>query len=57
MLPDAPYSGTGVSSKDCAVKMNKDKKDILYCVDLQKELFSAIGSVNVTSKTRGYLVY
>ena len=58
ILLDAPCSGTGVVSKDPAVKANKSEKDIHRCSHLQKELIlAAIDSVTAASKTGGFVVY
>ncbi|XP_065175718.1 probable 28S rRNA (cytosine(4447)-C(5))-methyltransferase [Sycon ciliatum] len=58
VLVDAPCSGTGVISKDPAVKMSKDDKDIQRCSHIQRELLlAAIDSCNAKSSSGGYVVY
>jgi len=58
ILVDAPCSGTGVISKDSAVKTSKDPIDIQRCSTIQRQiLLEAIDCLNHKSKTGGYLVY
>merc|ERR1712079_18323 len=58
VLLDAPYSGTGVISKDESAKMSKDDKDIHLCSHLQKELIlAAIDCLDHKSNTGGYPVH
>ncbi|KAL8574785.1 rRNA (cytosine-C5-)-methyltransferase nop2 [Nucella lapillus] len=54
VLLDAPCSGTGVVSKDNAVKVSKDEKDIHRCSHLQKELILAAIDC---CKVGGHVVY
>jgi ribosomal RNA methyltransferase Nop2 len=58
VLLDAPCSGTGVVSKDLAVKSQKDAKDIQRNATKQKDLIlTAIDCLDANSETGGYLVY
>lgn len=58
VMLDAPCSGTGVISKDPAVKTSKTKRDFILLSQLQKQLIlCAIDSVNPRSETGGYVVY
>lgn len=58
ILVDAPCSGTGVISKDSAVKTSKDPIDIQRCSTIQRQiLLEAIDCCNHKSKTGGYVVY
>ncbi|KAJ3350127.1 rRNA (cytosine-C5-)-methyltransferase nop2 [Entophlyctis luteolus] len=58
VLLDAPCSGTGVISKDPAVKINKSDADFNFLAQIQRELIlSAIDSVDANSAAGGVIVY